>query len=692
MPTQSLARLRNVGVIAHIDAGKTTATERILFYTGRTHRLGSVDEGTTVTDWMEQERERGISIVAAAIQAQWRDCVINLIDTPGHIDFTAEVQRSLRVLDGALVVLDAVHGVQPQSETVWRQADRYAVPRLCLVNKMDRVGADFDEAAASITRRLGAKTACLQLPLGRETAFRGVVDLIEMKSLTWAGETGATLDTGEIAQDMRSAADRARAVLVERIAEADDELLALYVSGEAIDAGQLRAALRRATLAGRLVPVFCGSALHNIGIQPLLDGIVDYLPSPLDIGGVDARNPETGAALHLPPDDTGALAALVFKMVADPYAGHLAYVRVYSGALRSAMALHNATRNHNERAGRLLRMYANHREDVEIIRAGDIGAVLGLNHSFTGDTLCASDHPVLLEAIPFSEPVIRASVEPRKTADQERMAEALRRLAAEDPTFRVSIDENTGQMMIAGMGELHLEVMLERLHREQGVAASMGRPYVAYKETLTREVPAAEGRFIHQTGGRGQYGHVILRLRPAERGSGLRFENAIRGGMIPAQFIPAVEQGVREAAQTGVLAGFAVTDVVVTLQGGSSHPVDSSAPAYRAAAIQAFRDGLRLGEPVLVEPICRIEVLVPPEYTGAVLGQLAARRAEIESVEARAGALEAIVGKVPFAETFGYVTALRSATQGRGVYTMEFDHYAPMDAARTRTVLTGGLY
>jgi elongation factor G len=557
---------------------------------------------------------------------------------------------------------------------------------------MDRPGADLERAAASITQRLGASTACVQLPIGCETAFRGVVDLIAMKTLMWVEETGSAVVTGEIDAAEHPAAERARAALVERIAEADDELLALYVSGQEPDAGQLRAALRRATLANRLVPVFCASALRNIGIQPLLDGIVDYLPSPLDLGGSTAAHAETGATLELAPEDGGTLAALLFKVLADPYAGHLAYVRVYSGAIRSGMALYNATRKQSERAGRLLRMYANHREEIDVIHAGEIGALLGMNRSSTGDTLCSADHPLLLEPIRFPEPVIRASIEPRGAADQERMAEALRRLAAEDPTFQLSHDENTGQLVIAGMGELHLEVMLERLHREHAVRAQMGRPHVAYKETVTREVAAVEGRFIHQSGGRGQYGHVILCLRPGARGSGLCFENGLRGGVIPAQFIPAVEQGVRDAAQTGVLGGYAVTDVAVTLHGGSSHPVDASAPAYRVAAIEAFRDGLRLARPVLLEPVFRIEVLLPPEYTGAVLGQLGARRADIQRVDARPGGIEAIVGQVPFAETFGYVTALRSATQGRALYTMEFDHYAPLDEARTKSILSGGLY
>lgn len=685
-----LANLRNIGVIAHIDAGKTTTTDRILYYTGRTHRLGSVDNGTTVTDWMAQERERGITIVAAAVTAQWRGCVINLIDTPGHIDFTAEVQRSLRVLDGGIVVFDAVHGVQPQSETVWRQADRYRVPRLCFINKMDRVGADFERATASIGKRLGVTLALLQLPIGQEAAFQGVIDLIAMRATLWIDGSGANPECTEVPVECRPVAEAARANLIERIAEVDDEFLAHYVAGNQPDPDQLRAALRRATLANRLFPVFCGAALRNMGIQPLLDGVVDFLPSPLDVGAVQGADPVAREKISLQPDDGEPLAALVFKIVNDPYMGHLSYVRVYSGTIRSGMPLYNATRDQKERAGRLVRMYANHREDVDIIHAGDIGAILGLNRTYTGDTLCMPERPVVLEPINFPEPVIGATVESLKAGDNDRMAEALRRLADEDPTFRLSTDENTGQLLIAGMGELHLEVLLDRLRREYGVEVWMGKPRVAYKETISRVVPKVEGRFIRQTGGHGQYGHVILSLRPGERGSGIRFGSAVTGGAIPRQFIPAVEKGVREAAQAGVLAGYAVTDVEVRLEGGSSHAVDSSEIAFSAAAGIAFRDGLRQGEPALLEPVFRIEVIVPGEYTGAALGQLVARRAEIASVESRPAGVEAIEGQVPLAEMFGYVTELRSATQGRGLFTMEFDRYAVVDPAIARAIVAGG--
>jgi elongation factor G len=685
----TLAQLRNIGVIAHIDAGKTTTTDRILYHTGRTHRLGSVDNGTTVTDWMDQERERGITIVSAAVTAHWRGCTINLIDTPGHIDFTAEVQRSLRVLDGAIVVFDAVAGVQPQSETVWRQADRYRVPRLCFINKMDRLGADFPQAVASIDRRLGVTPVCLQLPMGREREFAGVIDLVAMSALRWGDEPGGLPQRMEVPAEYRGSADAARAELIERVAEADDQLLSAYVAGTVPDAADLRAALRRATLANRLFPVLCGTALRDIGIQPLLDGVVDFLPSPLDIGATVGADPTSGTTLSLAPDDEEPAAGLVFKIVNDAYVGHSAYVRVYSGVIRGGMAVLNATRNQKERVGRLIRMYANHREDVDAIHAGEIGAIVGLNRTYTGDTLCSPDHPIVLGPISFPEPVIRASVEPRTASDNDRMVEALRRLADEDPTFQLASDEETGQLVIAGMGELHLDVLVERLHREHGIRVWMGRPRVTYKETITRVVPAVEGRFIRQTGGHGQYGHVILSLRPGSRGSGIRFKSAVGGGAVPRQFIPAVEQGVRDGAQSGALAGYAVTDVEVQLEGGSSHPVDSSDLAFRTAGSIAFREGLRRADPALLEPIFRIEVLVPVEFTGAVVGQLGTRRAQIEAVEQRPGGTEAISGKVPLAEMFGYVTELRSATQGRGMHSMEFDHYALVEPAVAKVLLTG---
>lgn len=683
--------LRNIGVVAHIDAGKTTATDRILFHTGRIHRLGSVDDGTTITDWMEQERERGITIVSAAITVAWRDCLINLIDTPGHIDFTAEVQRALRVLDGAVVVFDGVQGVQPQSETVWRQADRYRVPRIAFVNKMDRTGADFARAVASIEQRLGVAVAPLQLALGAEAAFRGVVDLIGMEALVWQGDAGGEPRRESVPEELLPAARAARAALVERVAEADDALLAAYVGGRDPDAAELKAALRRACLANRVFPACCGAALRDIGIQPLLDAVADFLPAPDEVT-TDAAPAAGGAPIRLANDADGPLAALVFKIAGDPFAGHLAYVRVYSGTLRPGMTVFNSARETKERIGRLLRMYANHREDLEALQAGDIGAIVGLHKSTTGDTLCDAARPLLLEAIRFPEPVIRATVGPRTVADHDRMGEALRRLADEDPTIQVAPDENSGEFLLAGMGELHLEVFLERLRREFGVEARMGRPWVTYKETISRGVPAVEGRFIRQAGGHGQYGHVVLSLAPGAPGSGIRFENVLKGDAIPKQFIPAVAQGIRDVEQTGVLGGYAVADVEVRLTGGSSHPVDSSENAYRTAAGQAFKDGLRQGEPVLLEPVARIEVLVPSEYTGAVLAQLAVRRAEIEAVEPRPGGVEAVRGRVPLAETFRYVTELRSATQGRGQFTMEFDRYAPVPPPVAKAVLSGAAW
>jgi elongation factor G len=618
--------------------------------------------------------------------------VLNLIDTPGHIDFTAEVQRALRVLDGAVVVFDAVHGVQPQSETVWRQSDRYGVPRICFINKMDRLGADFRRAVGSIEERLGAPAACLQLPLGAESGFQGVIDLLEMKALRWSGQPGAQPQEAALSDGERADAETARAALVERVAEVDDAVLERYAAGEPCDAVLLRTALRRATLSKRLFPVLCGTALRDIGIQPLLDAVVDFLPSPLDIGAVAGSDPESGAPVVLRPEDAAPPAALVFKVANDPYVGHLAYVRVYSGTLKSGMSLFNPRRGRRERVARLLRMYANHREEVAEVRAGDIAAVLGLNESVTGDTLCLPEHAVALEPISFPEPVIRVTVEPRTAADQERMSQALHRLADEDPTLRIGLDEESGRLVVAGMGELHLEVMLERLRREHGIPVWQGRPWVAYQETLARPVAAVEGEFDHQTGGRRQYGKVVLALHPGPRGSGIRFDNGVAPTMIPAPFVAAVERGVQDAARTGAMGGYQVTDVEVRLAAGVAHAQDSTEIAFRTAAAMAMREGLRQGEPVLLEPLFRIEVLVPGEYTGAVLSQLAVRRAAIEGVESRPGGVDAIVGRIPLADTFGYVTELRSATQGRGLYAMEFDRYEPMEPALAKAVLSGEAY
>lgn len=673
-----IERLRNIGLIAHIDAGKTTTTERFLYYAGRTRQLGSVDSGTTVTDWMDQERERGITIVDAAVTAFWNDHQINLIDTPGHIDFTAEVQRALRVLDGAVVVFDASQGVEPQSETVWRQADRYRVPRLCFINKMDRLGADFDSAVASLRERLGANPVPLQLPLGAESAFAGVIDLIGMRLIRWRDELGAQREYAEIPGDSLERARQARMAMLEAVAEQDDALLALWL--ERGDAGDeaLKQALRRATLDGRLVPVLCGSALRNKGVQPLLDAVVDYLPSPLDIGDIEGYHPETQRPLTRPPREDAPLSALVFKTVTDPYAGRLCYVRVYSGSLKSGANVLNPRHARPRRVGRLERMYAEHREDIDAIRAGDIAALLGMKDAVTGDTLCDSAHPLVLESIRFPEPVIRITVTPMAAEDHERLPEALGHLADDDPTFRAETDQETGQTILSGMGELHLEVLLERLKREQGVRVRTGKPRVAYQETILHEARGVEGRFIRQSGGHGQYGHVVLDLVPGVTGSGISFESRINGGAIPSVFIPAVETGIREAGRSGIIGGYPVTDIRINLVDGSTHAVDSNPLAFRIAAGMALRAGLEAGESQLLEPIVRCEMLTPEEHLGDVLGQLTARRAEIDNIAERPGQIKAIRCLVPLSEMFGYATELRSATHGRGSFTMEPHHFAPL--------------
>lgn len=682
-----LERIRNIGIIAHIDAGKTTTTERILFYTGRTHRIGSVDEGTTVTDWMEQERERGITIVSAAVTAEWNGTQINIIDTPGHIDFTAEVQRSLRVLDGGVVIFDAVQGVEPQSETVWRQADRYGVPRICFVNKMDRVGASYERSVEMIRHRLGANSIAVQLPIGEEANFRGVVDLIDEVAIIWEDDLGKEPLRMPIPEGLVKQARSERERMVEQIAELDDDLTIQYLEGTEIAAQDLKAALRRAIISGKATAVFCGSSLRNKGVQPLLDGIVEYLPSPLDIPPVQGTHPRTGEVFERIARDEEPLSALVFKIVADPYMGRLAYLRVYSGKLVQASTVYNSAKEKKERIGRLLRMYADRREDIDELCAGDIGAVLGLRDSFTGDTLCDASHPILLETITFPEPVISVAIEPKTTADQDKMAEALRKLAEEDPTFRVRTDEETGQTIISGMGELHLEVLVDRMLREYRVQARVGKPQVAYRESISVPVIGVEYRYVRQTGGRGMYGHVVLNLEPAEPGSGIRFLNEIKGGVIPAEFIPAVEKGVREAAESGVLAGYPVTDIVVTLVDGSYHEVDSNEMAFKMAASLAFKNGVQRGEPILQEPIMKVEVIMPEEFLGEIIGQLNARRGEILGMESRPGNTHSVRAFVPLAEIFGYATDLRSATQGRGVFSMEFDHYARVPENVARAIL-----
>ncbi|NTV35753.1 MAG: elongation factor G, partial [Anaerolineaceae bacterium] len=613
-----LERYRNIGIIAHIDAGKTTTTERILFYTGKTYRIGSVDDGTTVTDWMVQERERGITIVSAAVTAEWKGYQINVIDTPGHIDFTAEVQRSLRVLDGGVVVFDAVQGVEPQSETVWRQADRYGVPRICFANKMDRIGASFERTIESIKERLGANPIPMQLNIGAEGTFVGVIDLLEMQAIFFEAD-GREPRYAEIPADLMDQAVQMRANLVEKAAELDDDLTVKFLEGEELTKDEIKASLRKAVLSGRATLIFCGSSLKNKGVQPILDAVIDYLPSPLDVANVRGTNPDTGIEIELAPEDGLPLSALVFKIVTDPYVGRLAYFRVYSGRIAQGSMVYNATKGKKERIGRLLRMYADRREDIDEVLAGDIGAVLGFKESFTGDTLCEEKSPVLLETITFPEPVIYVAIEPKTAADQSKMAEALRRLGEEDPTFRVHTDENTGQTIMAGMGELHLDVLVDRMLREFHVQANVGRPRVSYRETITREVKKISYKYVKQTGGHGQYGHVVFDMEPLERGKGVIFENKVFGGTIPKEYFPAIEKGVNEAVETGSIAGYPVTDMKITLIDGSFHEVDSNEMAFKMAAIFAFKEGMGKGAPVLLEPIMKVEVVLPEEYLGDVL-------------------------------------------------------------------------
>ncbi len=679
---------RNIGIIAHIDAGKTTTTERILFYTGKTHRIGSVDDGTTVTDWMEQERERGITIVSAAVTAEWREHQINIIDTPGHIDFTAEVQRSLRVLDGGVVVFDAVQGVEPQSETVWRQADRYRVPRICFINKMDRVGASFERTIEMIRERLGAKPIPVQLPIGREADFSGVIDLVEGQAVVWEDDLGAAPIRTDIPADMKAEYDQAHEEMVEQIAEEDDLIAEKFLENEPISTDELKAALRRIVIANKANPVFCGSSLKNKGVQPLIDAVIDYLPSPVDIPPVKGfSTKDEEKILERPAEDDAPTSALVFKVVTDPYVGRLSYFRVYSGKVSKGAQLLNATESSRERIGRLLRMYADRREDVNEIMAGDIGAVLSLKNTFTGHTLCDMANPILLESITFPEPVISVAIEPKTKADQDKMGQALKKLAEEDPTFQVRSDETTSQTIISGMGELHLEVLIDRMKREFRVQANVGRPRVAYRETITRGVERAEFRYVKQTGGRGQYGHVVLEIEPTESGQGVSFEDKIVGGVIPREYIPAVERGIRETAEAGVLAGYPVTDVHVRLYDGSFHEVDSSEMAFKMAASMAFKEGMRQGHPILLEPVMKVEVVIPEDFLGEIIGQLNSRRGEIQGMEVRPGNAQAVVAMVPLAEMFGYATGLRSATQGRGVFSMEFDHYAQVDQKTAETII-----
>lgn len=682
-----LEKYRNIGIIAHIDAGKTTTTERILFYTGKTYRIGSVDEGTTVTDWMAQERERGITIVSAAVSAEWKDYQINIIDTPGHIDFTAEVQRSLRVLDGGVVVFDATQGVEPQSETVWRQADRYGVPRICFVNKMDRIGASYDYTIETIRQRLGANPIPMQVPIGSESGFKGVIDLLEEKAFYWEDDLGREIKIIDIPDEFVDQAKQARAHLVEKIAELDDDLTIKFLDGIDISKEELKQGLRKAVIENKATPVFCGSSLKNKGVQLVLDAVIDYLPSPLDVPAVKGTDPETGVESIMPVEDDAPLSALVFKIVTDPYVGRLAYFRVYSGKILQGSAVLNSTKGKRERIGRLIRMYADRREDVSEVLAGDIAAILGVKETITGDTLCDQKTPVVLESISFPKPVIMVAIEPKTTSDQEKMGEALRKLSEEDPTFAVHSDEVTGQTIIEGMGELHLEVLVDRMLREFKVQANVGRPRVAYRETITRSVKEVNYKYAKQSGGHGQYGHVVISMEPGERGSGIVFENKIIGGAIPKEYIPAVEKGIFEAAESGILAGYSATDIKITLFDGSFHEVDSNEMAFRMAAIFAFKQGMEKGAAVLLEPIMKVEVIVPEEFLGDVLGQLNSRRAMIQGIEARTGNSQSARALVPLSEMFGYATAIRSGTQGRGIFSMEFDHYAPVSSNVAEKIL-----
>ncbi|HXF98281.1 MAG TPA: elongation factor G [Gaiellaceae bacterium] len=686
----ALDRVRNIGIMAHIDAGKTTTTERILFYTGRTHKMGEVHEGAATMDWMAQEQERGITITSAATTAFWRDHRINIIDTPGHVDFTVEVERSLRVLDGAIAVFDAVAGVQPQSETVWRQADRYRVPRIAFINKMDRVGANFEGAVRSMRERLGARPVPIQLPLGREEAFAGVVDLVSMKAITYLNALGTEFSVDEVPAELTAAAEHGHHALIDAVAEYDDELMETYLEDEgAVTPEMIRRALRKATLAGAVTPVLAGSAFKNKGVQPLLDAVVDYLPSPLDIPAVAGVDPESGEEETRPPDPDAPFSALAFKVMSDPYVGKLTYIRVYSGTLKAGQKILNATLGKTERVGRILQMHANHREERQEITAGEIAALVGLKFTTTGDTLADEHHPIVLEPMSFPEPVISVAIEPKTKADQDKLTQALQRLAEEDPTFRVSTDEETGQTLISGMGELHLEIIVDRLQREFGVQGNVGRPQVAYRETISRPVEGVEGKFVRQTGGAGQYGHVVINLLPQPPGAGYEFVDRIVGGKIPKEFIPAVDAGIQEAMSSGVLAGFPVVDVKVELVDGSYHEVDSSERAFKIAASIAFKEAMKRAKPKLLEPVMAVEVVTPDEYLGDVIGNLNSRRGRVEHLEPVGGS-QSIRASVPLAEMFGYATDLRSMTQGRATFTMQFDRYEEVPAAVADAVVATG--
>jgi elongation factor G len=683
MPRQApLSTYRNIGIIAHIDAGKTTTTERVLYYTGRTYKIGEVHEGTATMDFMAQERERGITIQSAATTAEWKNHRINIIDTPGHVDFTAEVERSLRVLDGGVVVFDAVAGVEPQSETVWRQADKYRVPRICFINKMDRMGANFDRTVEMIIDRLGARPVPIYLPIGAEDQFKGLIDLMNNVAVIYNDDLGKDQEIVEIPAEFADRAATARASMVEAIAETDDELTLLYLEGEEIGVDELKRALRNATIANKLVPVLCGSALKNKGVQRMLDAVVDYLPSPLDVpalqGVLPGENPDAEDVEFITraPSDDEAFSALVFKIVADPFVGKLAYFRVYSGKAEAGSYVLNSTKGQKERIGRLLQMHANHREDIKEVFAGDIAAMVGPKQTFTGDTICDPTQPVVLETIKFPEPVIHVAVEPKTKADQDKMGLALAKLAEEDPTFRLRTDQDTGQTIIGGMGELHLEVIVDRMMREFKVEANVGKPQVAYRESISQSSDI-DSKFVRQSGGKGQYGHVKVRFEPLQEGSGFEFVNATVGGTVPKEYVPAVEQGIREAMETGVVAGYPVVDVKATLYDGSFHEVDSSEMAFKIAASMALKDGVRKGRPQILEPIMKVEVTVPEDFMGTVLGDINSRRGHVDGMDTRGNA-QVIRAHVPLSNMFGYATDLRSMTSGRANYSMEFAHYEPL--------------
>jgi elongation factor G len=669
----SLERTRNIGIMAHIDAGKTTTTERILFYTGRVHKIGEVHDGAATMDWMVQEQERGITITSAATTCQWRDHRINIIDTPGHVDFTVEVERSLRVLDGAVAVFCSVGGVEPQSETVWRQADKYGVPRIAFINKMDRMGADFFRGVSMIADRLGANPIPIQLPIGVEENFRGIVDLVTMKSTIYTDDLGTTSDIADIPADLLELATEYREKLVEAIAETSEELMVKYLEGEVLTEQEIRDGIRRGTIANKFIAVLCGSAFKNKGVQPLLDAVVDYMPSPIDVPAIKGIQPDTGIESKRLADDNQPFSALAFKIMADPYVGKLAFFRVYSGLLSSGSYVYNSTKGKRERIGRILQMHANHREEIAEVRSGDIAAAVGLKETTTGDTLCDEKAPIVLESMVFPEPVISVAIEPKTKADQEKMGTGLARLAEEDPTFKMHTDPETGQTIIRGMGELHLEIIVDRLQREFKADCNVGRPQVAYKETIRKTVKA-EGKFVRQSGGRGQYGHCWIELEPLKPGSGFEFINKVVGGVIPKEYINPIGAGIQEALQNGILAGYPVLDIRATVYDGSYHDVDSSEMAFKIAGSMAFKAGAAKADPVILEPVMKVEVTVPEEYMGDVIGDINSRRGRIEGLEIRSGA-QVVRGFVPLAEMFGYATDLRSNTQGRGVHSMQFDHY-----------------